>query len=60
MLPRRFLVGLFIALPLTAADPPVFPYSVDADALSGAADFSFLNHPLTPADRVFVRNGQFH
>lgn len=60
MIPRRILVGLFLALPLTAAEPPVFPFSVDADALSGAADFSFLNHPLTPADRLFVRNGHFY
>lgn len=36
-----------------------FTYSIDQDALSGAPDASSLNHPLTAADRLFVKNGHF-
>lgn len=60
MLPLRACPFLFCVVALAAAEPPVFPFFVDTDALSGIADFSFLNHPLTPADRIFVRNGHFH
>jgi hypothetical protein len=37
-----------------------YPFQVDGDALSGAPDFSWLNKPLQPADRVFVRDGHFY
>lgn len=36
-----------------------YPFSVDQDRLSGAADFSFLNQPLEAKDRLFVRDGHF-
>lgn len=36
-----------------------FPFRIDQDALSGAPDFSFLNHPLAPEDRLIVRAGHF-
>jgi len=41
--------------------PPVnyYQFLVDQDHLSGAPDFSFLNHPLSPSDRLFVRDGHF-
>ncbi len=38
----------------------LYPFSIDQDHLKGAPDFSFLNHPLTPADRVFVKNDHFY
>jgi len=60
MFPHLILVFLLLASGIPAADPPVFPFSIDADSLSGPADFSFLNHPLTAADRVFVRDGHFY
>lgn len=35
-------------------------FKVNQDALiGGAADFSALNHPIGPADRIIVRNGHF-
>ncbi len=37
-----------------------FPFAIDQDGLRGAPDFSFLNHPLQPADRLFVRDGHFY
>ena len=37
-----------------------YRFSVDQDRLGGAVDFSFLNHPLQAADRVFVRDGHFY
>jgi hypothetical protein len=37
-----------------------YRFSIDQDRLSGAPDFSFLNHPLTPSDRVVVKNGHFY
>jgi len=36
-----------------------FPFSIDQDGLTGAVDFSHLNHPLTAADRITVKDGHF-
>lgn len=60
MLPRLIIFFSLIAGRSAAGEPPTFPFTVDTDALSGAADFSNLNHPLTAADRVFVRDSHFH
>jgi hypothetical protein len=49
---------LLAVLPAVAQD--FYQFSVDQDRLSGAPDFSFLNHPLTAADRIFVRDGHFY
>ncbi len=55
---------LSILLPLLItpgfAQNQVYQFSVDQDRLSGAADFSFLNHALTPADRLFVKGDHFY
>jgi|GEM_PF-475604 len=56
---------LAAALALTAAgsafaQPGFYRFSIDQDSIHGAPDFSFLNHPLTAADRVFVRDGHFY
>ncbi|MBM3812932.1 MAG: hypothetical protein FJW20_15010 [Acidimicrobiia bacterium] len=52
---------LLLLLPLLAcAQSTYFPFSIDQDSLQGAPDFSFLNHPLTAADRLFVRDGHFY
>jgi hypothetical protein len=45
---------------LLAAQPDYYRFTVNQDALSGAVDFSYLNHPITAADRIFVRDGKFH
>ena len=37
-----------------------YRFSVDRDRLAGAADFGFLNRPIEPADRVFVRGAHFY
>ncbi len=42
-----------------AAGDQFFQFSVDQDRVRGAADFSFLNRPLTPADRLTVCGDQF-
>lgn len=55
-LPLFALLGLWF---LPARAQTFFPFSVDQDRLSGAADFSFLNQPLEPKDRLFVRDGHF-
>jgi hypothetical protein len=52
-----FVLGLNMAL--LAQSPPLYPFSFDQDNLRGAPDFSYLNEPLTPASRVFVRDGHF-
>lgn len=49
---------LLAALPLFGQD--FYRFTVDQDRLGGAPDFSFLNHPLAPADRLFVRDGHFY
>lgn len=55
----RILICLLLSLPAFAADR-YYPFAVDQDKLGGAVDFSSLNHTLTPADRVFVRDGRFY
>lgn len=57
------IVGFFLALPIVAlAQNPVTYYQIDPrpDHVAGAPDFSYLNHPLTPADRIFTRHGHFY
>src|SRR5690348_7336453 len=57
----RFAVLLALALSLPAAGQDgSYQFAVDQDHLAGAPDFSFLNHPLTAADRVFVKDGHFY
>ncbi|MBI3679122.1 MAG: hypothetical protein HY235_01755 [Acidobacteria bacterium] len=53
------IVCLLLAWSLQA-QPQYYRFSIDQDAFSGPPDFSSLNHPLTPADRLFVRNGRFY
>src|SRR5215831_14393421 len=53
-------MALFLTGALPAQDPLLYPFGIDQDNLRGAPDFSFLNHPLTPADRVFVKDGHFY
>lgn len=36
-----------------------FPFAIDQDGLTGAVDFSHLNHPLAVADRISVKDGHF-
>lgn len=55
---RRGLVLSFCAVRLFA-QPEYYDFTVDQDALSGAPDFSRLNQPLGPGDRIFVREGHF-
>ncbi|MDR3719123.1 MAG: hypothetical protein P4K98_09995 [Bryobacteraceae bacterium] len=57
ILPIALLAGLGAS---GQTNPPVYPFSFDQDNLQGAPDFSFLNHPLTQADRVFVKDGHFY
>lgn len=42
------------------APASLYPFGIDQDNLKGAPDFSYLNHALTPADRVIVRDGHFY
>jgi hypothetical protein len=57
---------LLISAPLTrvpaarSQSSSLYQFSIDQDHLKGSPDFSFLNHPLTPADRIFVKNGHFY
>ncbi|HVN80884.1 MAG TPA: hypothetical protein VMW38_17960 [Terriglobia bacterium] len=38
----------------------LYRFAINQDSLKGAPDFSFLNHTLTAADRVFTKNGHFY
>lgn len=59
MFPRRFLF-LFAFIPLLGlAQEGFYRFAVDQDNLTGAPDFSFLNAPLTEADKVAVTDGRF-
>ena len=52
---RTMFLAVLLALP-ALAEERFYQFAVDQDRLAGAADFSFLNRPLTPADRLFVRS----
>jgi hypothetical protein len=56
----RLLVAFLLAALACLGQPNFYPFTVDQDHVAGAADFSFLNHPITPADRLFVRDGHFY
>lgn len=61
---RLFLVlaAFFILLlknPASAQDA-FYPIAIDQDKLEGVVDFSFMNHPLTSKDRIFIRDGHFY
>jgi hypothetical protein len=54
----RVLVLALLAATLNGQT--LYQWSFDQDNLHGAPDFSALNHPLTAADRVFVKDGHFY
>jgi len=56
---RLLLAILALLGTVLAQDAGFYQFSVDEDRLSGAPDFSFLNHALTAADRIVVRDGHF-
>src|SRR5262245_10679866 len=61
---RLLLIAMLLLLICGWADaqgqPELYQVTFDQDKLSGVADFSFLNHPLAAADRLFVRDGHFY
>src|SRR5260370_959645 len=61
---RRVLCALRVAalaaLPALCLAQTYYPFPIDQDNLAGAPDFSYLNHPLQAADRIFVRDGHFY
>jgi len=56
----RLTVGLLILLTSALAGEDLYRFNIDQDRLHGGPDFSSLNHPLGPADRLFVRDGHFY
>ncbi len=56
---RRLLAALLWLVSTAFAEGDLFPIHIQQDQLEGAPDFSWLNRPLTPADRLFVRDGHF-
>ncbi len=58
---KRLCLSLLFVLSVKPAvsQDSFFPVAIDQDALGGAPDFSFLNHPLGPADRLVVNGGHF-
>ena len=54
------LLLLLLAGVSPAQNPSFYNFAVDQDHLSGAPDYSWLNHPLTAADRLYVSNGHFY
>ncbi len=52
-------VAAALLMTLALRAQTVYPFTIDQDNLRGAPDFSFLNHPLTAADRVLVKDGHF-
>ncbi len=56
----RFLLTFLLGVIPVIAQPGLYRFAIDQDRLGGAPDFSSLNHPLTAADRLFVRDGHFY
>jgi hypothetical protein len=56
----RLAIGLLLILTSAFAEEELFHFAIDQDRLHGAPDLSYLNHPLGPADRLFVRDGHFY
>lgn len=55
-----FFLVVFLALSaLSFGQASFYSFNIDQDHLQGAPDFSFLNHPLQSADRLFVKQGHF-
>jgi hypothetical protein len=55
------ILAVLLGLTLSAgAQDAFYNFSIDQDHLNGAPDFSALNHPLTAADRVLVKDGHFY
>ena len=57
---RRFVFGLSLWAAVLSAQSRWYPFGIEQDELEGAPDFSHLNRPLQPADRIFVRDGHFY
>ena len=55
----RALCAAALLWPTPGYSQQFFPFSIDQDHLSGAADWSSLNHPLAPGDRLRVCGEQF-
>jgi hypothetical protein len=55
----RVFATLLLGVVPAIAQQNFYPFTIDQDRLSGAPDFSSLNHPLTAADRLVVRDGHF-
>src|SRR5512141_65163 len=58
--PMRFLLILALLAAAAPAQTGFFSFALDEDRLSGAPDFSYLNHPLAAVDRLTVRDGHFY
>lgn len=56
---RKFMCLFALGCAPLFAQAGVYPLAIDQDKLSGAVDFSFLNHPLGPEDRLTVSGGRF-
>ncbi len=51
---------LFLSLVVARAQDRYYQFAADQDRLSGAVDFSHLNHPLGPEDRLIIHDGHFY
>ncbi|MFZ6686542.1 hypothetical protein ACO0K0_02195 [Undibacterium sp. SXout11W] len=67
--PRKFLRVLFFALLFTASlaasnarasNMEWYPFTINEDQMASITDFSGLNHPLGPTDRLFVKGAHFY
>ncbi len=54
----RFL--FLFAAAVAFAQTSYYPFDIRQDALSGAPDFSYLNRPLGPEDRITAHDGHFY
>ncbi|MBC3862313.1 cellulase family glycosylhydrolase [Undibacterium jejuense] len=67
--PRKFPRVLFFALLFMVSVAPCnaqasniewYPFTINEDQMASITDFSGLNHPLGPADRLFVKGAHFY
>lgn len=59
MIPRPFLSMLALIPGLALSQEGFYRFTVDQDRVAGAADFSFLNSPLTETAKITAADGRF-
>jgi len=56
----RPVIAALLCFSSAFAQSDLYQFAIEEDRLAGAPDFSFLNQPLGPEDRLFVKDAHFY